>query len=546
MQRKYIFVTGGVVSSLGKGVAAASIGALLKSRGFSVHMRKFDPYLNIDPGAMSPLQHGEVYVTNDGYETDLDLGYYERFLEIQLSRNDSVSAGKVFWEVLNKERRGDYHGATIQLIPHITNQIKEYIGTETNTDFVICELGGTIGDIEQLVFIEALRQFSNDIGRENAMFVHLSYVPYIAAANEIKTKPTQASVRLLLEKGIQADMILCRTAREMGDDDKRKLAMFCNLKPASIIEAPDLDNIYKVPLAYEKQNIVEQILLHFGMDASRNGNLAPLQRISDYLAADVPSVNIGVVGKYFSVPDSYKSLFESLFHAGIANNIKVKIHKINAEDLEKMDEDALADALGTMDGILVPGGFGERGIPGKMLAAGYARKNKIPYFGICLGMQLAVIEFMRNVCGIKDANSTEFTKNCTPIISLMSEWEKDGKKEIRTENSDIGGTLRLGAYPCVIAPDTLAAEVYGLIEISERHRHRYEMDLSFEEILNKNGMIVSGKSPDGKLPEIIELAGHPFFIAGQFHPEFQSSPFNAHPLFKAFVRAAAKTSNLPL
>ncbi|MDR0319262.1 MAG: CTP synthase [Rickettsiales bacterium] len=546
MPRKYIFITGGVLSSLGKGVAAGAIGSLLKSRGYSVHMRKLDPYLNVDPGTMNPTQHGEVYVTNDGYETDLDLGYYERFLEIQLNRNDSVSAGKVYWEVLNKERRGDYCGATIQMIPHITNQIKDYLRNETGTDFLIVELGGTVGDIEQLVFLEALRQFSNDIGRENAMFVHLSYVPYIAAANEIKTKPTQASVRSLLEKGIQADMILCRTAREMGDDDKRKIAMFCNLKPANIIEAPDLDNIYKVPLVYEKQNIVEQILLHFGMDASRNGNLEHIQRISDYLASDIPSVNIAIVGKYFSVPDSYKSLFEALFSAGIANNTKVKINKIDAEELEAMDDEALASALGTMDGILVPGGFGQRGIPGKMRAVNYAIKNKVPYFGICLGMQLAVIEFMRTVCGVKDANSTEFTKNCTPVISMMSEWEKDGKKEVRDENSDIGGTLRLGAYPCKIKPGTLAHKIYDKEDISERHRHRYEMDMKFEDILLKNGMIISGKSPDGKLPEIIELTDHPFFIAGQFHPEFQSSPFNAHPLFREFVRAAAKTSNLPL
>jgi CTP synthase len=532
------------VSSLGKGVAAASIGALLKARGFSVHMRKFDPYLNVDPGTMSPLQHGEVYVTNDGFETDLDLGYYERFLGIQLCRNDSVSSGKIYWDVLNKERRGDYLGATVQMVPHISNRIKEYIGAETNTDFVICELGGTIGDIESLIFLESLRQFANDIGRENAMFVHLTYVPYIAAANEIKTKPTQTSVKTLLEKGIQADMVICRSSRPIPDAEKQKIAMFCNMKPADVIEGSDVDNIYKVPLVYEQQNVAERVLLHFGMDVP-DGNISHITRISDYLAADIPTVNIAVVGKYFDVPDAYKSLFESLFHAGIANSVKVKIHKINAEDLEDKSDADVAQILGEMDGILVPGGFGERGVPGKMVAAQYARENKVPYFGICLGMQVAVIEFMRNVVGVKDANSTEFSKNCTPVIAMMKEWEHDGVKETRTEDSDKGGTLRLGGYPCHITDGTLAFDVYGKSDISERHRHRYEMDMRLEPQLNEFGMVISGKSPDGRLPEIVEITNHPFFIAGQFHPEFQSSPFTSHPMFKAFVAAAAKDKRIP-
>ncbi|MDR1207675.1 MAG: CTP synthase [Rickettsiales bacterium] len=529
---KYIFVTGGVVSSLGKGVSAASIGALLQSRGHSVLLRKFDPYLNVDPGTMSPFQHGEVYVTNDGFETDLDLGYYERFLGIRISRDDSVSGGRIYWDVLNAERRGDYLGATVQMIPHITDKIKEYIGKNAETDFIICEIGGTVGDIEGLIFLEAARQFANDIGRRNAMFVHLTLAPFIETANELKTKPTQQSVRILLEKGIQADMLIVRSQRALEDADRNKIALFCNISADYVISGTDLDSIYKIPLAYESQNVASRVLDHFGLP-DKGGDLSRLWKISDYLDADLPAVKIAVIGKYFNVPDAYKSLFEALFHAGIANNTQVEIRKIDAESLEKMPAAGVMEILGGMDGILVPGGFGERGVAGKMVAARFARENEIPYFGICLGMQIAVIEFMRNVCGVVDANSTEFSKQCSPVIDIMRDHD----------TADMGGTLRLGAYPCAIAPGTLAEKIYNSKTISERHRHRYELNVEFEPILRDHGMIISGRSPDGRLPEIIEIPDHPFFIACQFHPEFQSSPYTSHPLFKAFISGAMHGKN---
>ena len=521
LMAKYIFITGGVVSSLGKGVAAASCGALLQSRGYTVHARKFDPYLNIDPGTMSPFQHGEVYVTNDGYETDLDLGYYERFLGAQLSRNDSVSGGRIYWDVLNAERHGDYLGATVQMIPHVSNKIKEYIAAPTNTDFVVCEIGGTVGDIEGKIFLESIRQFANDVGRKNVMFVHLTLAPYLEKSGELKTKPTQMSVRELLENGIQADMLIVRSPRMLTADERAKIGMFCNLPAKNVISGIDVDNIYKIPLAYDDQHVFDIIADHFDL-AHAAGNMEKFNRIEHYLDADLPHVKIGVVGKYFDVPDAYKSLNEALFHAGIQNNVHVDIEKINAEHFSP-------DVAANLDGILVPGGFGTRGVDGKIAAAGYARETNTPYMGICLGMQVAVIEFARNVLGISDANSTEFVKNCTPIINIMPDHNSE----------NMGGTLRLGAYPCVITPDTLAHRVYGKTEISERHRHRYEMDISFKEKLAAAGMIISGCSPDGRLPEIIELKNHPFFIAGQFHPEFQSSPYTGHPMFNAFIAAAA-------
>ena len=521
LMAKYIFITGGVVSSLGKGVAAASCGALLQSRGYTVHARKFDPYLNIDPGTMSPFQHGEVYVTNDGYETDLDLGYYERFLGAQLSRNDSVSGGRIYWDVLNAERHGDYLGATVQMIPHVSNKIKEYIAAPTNTDFVVCEIGGTVGDIEGKIFLESIRQFANDVGRKNVMFVHLTLAPYLEKSGELKTKPTQMSVRELLENGIQADMLIVRSPRMLTADERAKIGMFCNLPAKNVISGIDVNNIYKIPLAYDEQHVFDIIADHFDL-AHAAGNMEKFNRIEHYLDADLPHVKIGVVGKYFDVPDAYKSLNEALFHAGIQNNVHVDIEKINAEHFSP-------DVAANLDGILVPGGFGTRGVDGKIAAAGYARETNTPYMGICLGMQVAVIEFARNVLGISDANSTEFVKNCTPIIDIMPDHNSE----------NMGGTLRLGAYPCVITPDTLAHKIYGKTEISERHRHRYEMDISFKEKLAAAGMIISGCSPDGRLPEIIELKNHPFFIAGQFHPEFQSSPYTGHPMFNAFIAAAA-------
>ncbi len=521
LMAKYIFITGGVVSSLGKGVAAAGCGALLQSRGYTVHARKFDPYLNVDPGTMSPFQHGEVYVTHDGFETDLDLGYYERFLGVQLSRNDSVSGGRIYWDVLNAERRGDYLGATVQMIPHVSNRIKEYIAAPTDTDFVVCEIGGTVGDIEGKIFLESIRQFANDVGRRNVMFVHLTLAPYLEQSGELKTKPTQMSVRRLLENGIQADMLIVRTPRMLTADERAKIGMFCNMPAKNVISGIDVDNIYKIPLAYDAQNVFDIIAEHFGLENCA-GDMTRFERISNYLAADLPTVQIGIVGKYFDVPDAYKSLNAALFHAGIQNNVHVVLKKINAETFSPSD---CAD----VDGVLVPGGFGARGVDGKIAAAHYARTTGTPYMGICLGMQVAVIEFARNVLGIKNANSTEFDANCTPVINIMPD-----------HTGDMGGTLRLGAYPCVIAPNTRAAKIYGTDKISERHRHRYEMDISFEKQFADAGMIISGRSPDGRLPEIVELPNHPFFVAGQFHPEFQSSPFTGHPMFNAFIAAAVK------
>lgn len=522
LMAKYIFITGGVVSSLGKGVAAASCGALLQSRGYSVHARKFDPYLNIDPGTMSPFQHGEVYVTNDGFETDLDLGYYERFLGVRLSRNDSVSGGRIYWDVLNAERHGDYLGATVQMIPHVSNKIKEYIAAPTDTDFVVCEIGGTVGDIEGKIFLESIRQFANDVGRKNVMFVHLTLAPYLDKSGELKTKPTQMSVRELLENGIQADMLIVRTPRMLTSDERAKIGMFCNLPAKNVISGIDVDNIYKIPLAYDAQHVFDIIADHFDLPNAA-GNMDKFQRIEHYLSADLPHVKIGVVGKYFDVPDAYKSLNEALFHAGIQNNVHVDIEKINAEHFSS------AAAAGC-DGILVPGGFGTRGVNGKIAAATYARETGTPYMGICLGMQVAVIDFARNVLGIENADSTEFSKNCTPVINIMPDHDA----------ADMGGTLRLGAYPCVITPDTLAHKIYGETQISERHRHRYEMDMSFADQFERAGMIISGRSPDGRLPEIVELKNHPFFIAGQFHPEFQSGPYHGHPMFNAFIAAAVR------
>lgn len=523
MATKYIFITGGVVSSLGKGVAATGCGALLQSRGYTVHARKFDPYLNIDPGTMSPFQHGEVYVTNDGYETDLDLGYYERFLGAHLSRNDSVSGGRIYWDVLNAERHGDYLGATVQMIPHVSNKIKEYISAPTDTDFVVCEIGGTVGDIEGKIFLESIRQFANDVGRRNVMFVHLTLAPYLEKSGELKTKPTQMSARALLENGIQADMLIVRTPRMLTAGERDKIGMFCNIPAKSVISGIDVDNIYKIPLAYESQHVFDIIADHFGLPHAR-GDMSRFERIENYLSADLPTVNIGIVGKYFNVPDAYKSLNEALFHAGIQNNVHVKLKKIDAE---KFTPDDCCD----VDGILVPGGFGARGVDGKIAAAGYARENNVPYMGICLGMQVAVIEFARNVLGIENANSSEFASACTPVIGIMSAHDSE----------NMGGTLRLGAYPCEITQNTMAYKIYGETCISERHRHRYEMDISLEQKFADAGLIISGRSPDGKLPEMIELKNHPFFVAGQFHPEFQSSPYTGHPMFNAFINACKRS-----
>ncbi len=518
---KYIFVTGGVVSSLGKGVAAASLGSLLQARGFTVRVGKFDPYLNIDPSQMSPLQHGEVFVTHDGYETDLDLGYYERFLGIKLSKDDSVSGGRIYWEVLNKERAGDYKGATVQMIPHITNQIKEHIKKRgQKEDFAIYEIGGTVGDIEGLIFLEAIRQFANEVGRRNSMFVHLTLVPYINSAKELKTKPTQASVKALLEKGIQADLLLCRSSVALSKDDREKLALFCNLAPQSVITALDLDNIYKIPLAYEEQHVCERILEHFTVEPKQPVDLSKLERIANYLSSDKKETTIAMVGKYFETPDSYKSLNEAIFHAGIANNVKVNVKQIPSESLENISDEEIEKLFKDVKGILVPGGFGSRGIPGKIRAIKYARENKIPYFGIGLGFQLAAVEFAKNVAGISDAHSAEFEANCTAVV-----YAYDSRK------------LRLGNFTCQIKPDTLAHKVYGQDSVLERHRNAYELDDMFEDTLKKCGMTISARAAENHLPEILEIEDHPFFIGVQFLPEYQSSPFTSHPLFKEFIKA---------
>jgi len=469
---------------------------------------------------MSPLQHGEVYVTNDGFETDLDLGYYERFLGIKLCRNDSVSGGRIYWDVLNAERHGDYLGATVQMIPHVSNKIKEYISRDTGTDFVICEIGGTVGDIEGKIFLESIRQFANDIGRRNVMFAHLTLAPYLEQSGELKTKPTQMSVRQLLENGIQADILFVRSPRMLTDEERTKIGMFCNLPAKNVITSMNVDNIYKIPLVYDDQGVFDIVAEHFGLP-NNLGNMEKFNKIIKHVESDSPDCVIGMVGKYFDVSDAYKSLNEALFHAGIQNNVHVKIKKINAETFDPKD---CAD----VDGILIPGGFGNRGVEGKIAAVKYARENNIPFMGICLGMQVSVIEFMRDVVGDKKANSTEFAKDCTPVIDIMSECNRD----------NMGGTLRLGAYPCDITPNSLAHKIYGALHISERHRHRYEMNIKYKDILAQHGMIVSGLSPDGKLPEIIEIPSHKFFIAGQFHPEFQSSPFTGHPVFNAFIAAA--------
>lgn len=537
---KYVFILGGVVSSLGKGIASASIGCLLKSRGYSVRMRKMDPYLNVDPGTMSPYQHGEVFVTHDGAETDLDLGHYERFADLNCHKTDSISGGRIYYNVIQKERRGDYLGATVQAIPHVTNEIKDFIKSDLHgEDFVLYEVGGTVGDIEGTLMLEAIRQFANDVGRDNVLFVFLTLLPYIDTAGELKTKPTQHAVKTLLEAGIQADILLCRSKVMLGQEERRKLALFCNIKPDNVVVALDVDNIYKIPLTYHAQGLDVQVLKHFGMfESAPEPDLSKWNEIVNIAANYEKEVKIAVVGKYCSLLEAYKSLHEALIHAGIANKAKVKISWIEAEQLEELSQDELEKILMPYDGILVPGGFGIRGIAGKIRAVRYAREHKVPFFGICLGMQMAVIEAAQNLLEIKDASSSEFGTKCTPVISKMKVWEKDGVQCIRPDNVDMGGTMRLGAYPCVIQEGTLAHKIYGKELVEERHRHRYEMDIAYETQLKEKGFIVSGKSPDGLLPEIVEISDHPFFIGVQFHPEFTSRPGRANPIFKSFIEAA--------
>ncbi|MCG6894403.1 MAG: CTP synthase [Desulfobacteraceae bacterium] len=540
---KYIFVTGGVLSSLGKGLASAAIGALLESRGLSVTLQKLDPYINVDPGTMNPFQHGEVFVTDDGAETDLDLGHYERFTNAQLGRDNNFTTGKIYNAVITKERRGDYLGGTVQVIPHITDEIKQSIRlVSKDVDIVIVEIGGTIGDIESLPFLEAIRQFRADAGKDNVLYIHLTLVPYIGTAGELKTKPTQHSVKELRSIGIQPDILLCRTDRYLSRDIKKKIALFCNVGENAVITAKDVDCIYEVPLIFHKEGLDDRIveLLHVWTRAPR---LDAWERFVEQYKNPLRDVTIGIVGKYVDLTESYKSLNEALYHGGTANDCRVQLKFIDSETL---DPDTCSGIFTEVDGILVPGGFGSRGIEGKICAARYARENAVPYFGICLGMQIAVIEFARHVAGLEDANSAEFNEMTPhPVIYLMLEWydEKTDTVQKRDANSAKGATMRLGAYPCRIKPDSLAHRAYREEDISERHRHRYEFNNAYREKLEEKGLIISGESPNGELVEITELPDHPWFLGCQFHPEFKSRPRKPHPLFAAFVQASLKNRN---
>lgn len=536
---KFIFVTGGVVSSLGKGIAASAMAALLEARGLKVTLQKLDPYINVDPGTLSPFQHGEVFVTDDGAETDLDLGHYERFTHIRTSQANNFTTGKIYYNVITKERRGDYLGETVQVVPHITDEIKQAIKSASgNKDIVIVEIGGTIGDIESLPFLEAIRQMRYDAGRENVLYVHLTLVPFIESAGELKTKPTQHSVKELRAIGIQPDILLCRTGRPLPPEAKKKIALHCNLDIDSVISAEDAETIYEVPLGFSKEGL-DLLLVKKLTLPSHETDLSPWKDIVRKIKKPLNEVSIAIVGKYVGLKDSYKSLTEALIHGGIANDARVNLQWVDSEEIEAGTPDQL---LSEVDGILVPGGFGYRGIEGKIEAVRYAREKKIPFFGICLGMQCAVIEFARNVCDL-NANSSEFDRDTAdPVIYLMEKWFdfRKGKLEERTAGSDKGGTMRLGAYPCILEPDTKAFLAYNTAELSERHRHRYEFNNAYKEILTEQGLIISGTSPDKELVEIIEIKDHPWFLGCQFHPEFKSRPLEPHPLFSAFIGAALK------
>ncbi|WP_260484186.1 CTP synthase [Sphingomicrobium flavum] len=541
---RFIFITGGVVSSLGKGLLAASLGALLQARGYKVRIRKFDPYLNVDPGTMSPYQHGEVYVTDDGAETDLDLGHYERFTGVSARQSDNVTSGRIYSDIIAKERRGDYLGATVQVVPHVTNQIKEFAQSDIDDlDFVICEIGGTIGDIESLPFIEALRQLRNDLGPGQTVFVHTTLVPYIAAAGELKTKPTQHSVRELTSYGIQPQVLLCRTEHPIPENERRKIALFCNVPESAVIQALDARSIYDVPLQYHEEGLDREVLRAFGIEAEQQLDLTRWTDIMDRVENPEGEVAIGVVGKYVSLPDAYKSLREALVHGGFANRVKTNIKWLDAEMFEGDEADLVAQ-LEPLHGILVPGGFGERGSEGKIAAVKFARERNIPFLGICLGMQMACIEAARNQAGISDATTTEFGEEGEPIVGLITEWMSEEGLQKRSAETDLGGTMRLGAYDAKLSPNSKVAAQYGTNEISERHRHRYEVNSHYIPQLEEGGLIFSGMSPDGELPEIVERPDHPWFIGVQFHPELKSRPFEPHPLFKGFIAAALEQSRL--
>ncbi len=540
---RYIFITGGVVSSLGKGLASAALGALLQARGYKVRLRKLDPYLNVDPGTMSPFQHGEVYVTDDGAEADLDLGHYERFTGVSAAQSDNVTTGRIYSDIIQKERRGDYLGATVQVIPHVTNEIKSFVLSNAgdDVDFVLCEVGGTVGDIEGLPFFEALRQLRQELPLRESVHIHVTLLPFIKAAGEMKTKPTQHSVKELRSIGIQPDILLCRADREIDPGDRSKIARFCNVRESSVIQGLDARSIYDVPLAYHEEGLDRQVLSHFGIEEPPKADLSRWTEISEKLHNPDGEVTIAVIGKYTVLPDAYKSLSEALVHGGIANKVKVKIRWIEAESFEDGDQAAL---LRGAHGILVPGGFGERGTEGKIEAVKYARESYLPFFGICLGMQMAVVEWARNMAGITTASSSEFGEDGENIVGLMTEWTKGNERMERTKDTDLGGTMRLGAYPAKLLKSSLVAKEYGTTSIEERHRHRYEVNVDYKEQLEDSGLVFSGMSPDGVLPEIVEIPTHPWFVGVQYHPELKSRPFEPHPLFAGFIGAAVKQSRL--
>ncbi|MDC3085552.1 CTP synthase [Candidatus Pelagibacter sp.] len=532
---RFIFVTGGVVSSLGKGLSSASLAYLLQSRGYKVRLRKLDPYLNVDPGTMSPFQHGEVFVTDDGAETDLDLGHYERFSGVSAKKSDNITTGKIYNDVLKKERKGEYLGKTVQVIPHITNRIKEFIKKDSSKeDFVICEIGGIVGDIESLPFVEAIRQFANDIGKQNALFVHLTLVPYLKASDEIKTKPTQHSVKELRSIGIQPDIIICRSERPIPIEHRKKISLFCNVNIKNVIETVDVRTIYEAPISFYKEKLDLQVLNYFKLRSKKPVNLTPWKKIIKIILHTKKHVNIAIIGKYVELKDAYKSLDEALTHGGIDNNVKINLIRI---DSEKLKVSEIKSKLKNISGILIPGGFGKRGTDGKIAAIKFARINKIPFLGICYGMQMAIIEFARNKLNLKKATSSEFDKKGLAIIGLMNEWNKDGKK-IKGTDKNLGGTMRLGSYDAKLLKNSMIQKIYGKNLIKERHRHRYEVNIAYKEKFEKNGMNFSGLSPDGNLPEIIELKNHPWFIGVQFHPEFKSRPLAPHPLFSSFIKAS--------
>jgi CTP synthase len=540
---RFVFITGGVVSSLGKGIASAALASLLQARGYRVRLRKLDPYLNVDPGTMSPYQHGEVFVTDDGAETDLDLGHYERFTGVHATKSDNATTGRIYSEVIAKERRGDYLGATVQVIPHITDAIKFAIVRDTDDlDFCLIEIGGTVGDIESLPFLEAIRQLGNELGPERTLFVHLTLVPYIPSAGELKTKPTQHSVKELLNVGIQPQMLLCRCDRPIPDNERRKIASFCNVRPSAVIAALDADTIYAVPIAYHDEGMDREALRHFGLPFDEEPDLSRWRRIVNVVRAPEGEVRIAVVGKYTNLLDSYKSLAEALAHGGIANRVRVRLDWVDSQIFEADDT---VQRLEDVHGILVPGGFGERGSEGKIAAVKFARERNIPFFGICFGMQMAVIECARNLAGMPNASSTEFGPSVEPVVGLLTEWARGNEMERRAAGGDMGGTMRLGAYPAVLQPQSLVQDMYhGASAVSERHRHRYEVNVHYRERLEAAGMMFSGLSPDGILPEIVEYPGHPWFIGVQYHPELKSKPFDPHPLFAGFIAASVRQARL--